>query len=31
MKDQPINVDNGFIITGKNHDKFYQNKKSSKN
>jgi hypothetical protein len=31
MKGQPINVDNGFVITGKNHDKILsKNKKSSK-
>ncbi len=31
MKGQPINVDNGFVITAKNHDKILsKNKKSSK-
>lgn len=31
MKDQPINVDNGFVITGKNHDKILSKNKKGKN
>lgn len=30
MKGQPINVDNGFVVTGKNHDKILSKNKKNK-